>query len=77
MRIIGLGTDIVETLRIGRMLEKHGELFVRRVYEEIHRSKIERHLARVDAGKVEDVVDDGKQRVRGDRDDRDVVQSTQ
>ena len=34
MRIVGLGTDIVETLRIGRMIEKHGELFINRVYTE-------------------------------------------
>lgn len=34
MRIIGLGTDIVETVRIGRMIEKHGELFIKRVYTE-------------------------------------------
>ena len=32
MNILGLGTDIVECLRIGRMIEQHGELFLRRVY---------------------------------------------
>lgn len=32
MRIIGLGTDVIETLRIGQMIEKHGEYFLRRVY---------------------------------------------
>lgn len=32
MRIIGMGTDIVETLRIAQMIERHGELFLRRVY---------------------------------------------
>jgi holo-[acyl-carrier protein] synthase len=30
--IIGLGTDIVEIVRIGRMIERHGEQFLRRVY---------------------------------------------
>lgn len=30
--IVGLGTDIVEILRIGRMIQKHGELFLNRVY---------------------------------------------
>lgn len=30
--IIGLGTDIVEIVRIGRMVERHGELFLNRVY---------------------------------------------
>ena len=32
MRIVGIGTDIVECPRIGRMIEQHGELFLRRVY---------------------------------------------
>jgi len=32
MDIIGIGTDIVECLRIGRMIEQHGELFLTRVY---------------------------------------------
>lgn len=32
--IIGLGTDIVEIVRIGRMIERHGELFLNRVYTE-------------------------------------------
>src|SRR5438270_3878196 len=34
MEILGIGTDIVECLRIGRMIEQHGELFLRRVYTE-------------------------------------------
>lgn len=34
MEIVGIGTDIVECLRIGRMIEQHGELFLRRVYTE-------------------------------------------
>jgi holo-[acyl-carrier protein] synthase len=32
MDILGIGTDIVECLRIGRMIERHGELFLKRVY---------------------------------------------
>ncbi len=32
MSIIGLGTDIVECLRIAKMIERHGELFLTRVY---------------------------------------------
>ena len=32
--IIGLGTDIVEIVRIGQMIERHGELFLQRVYTE-------------------------------------------
>jgi holo-[acyl-carrier protein] synthase len=32
MEIVGIGTDIVECLRIGRMIEHHGELFLKRVF---------------------------------------------
>lgn len=32
MRVIGIGTDIIECLRIARMIERHGELFINRVY---------------------------------------------
>ena len=32
MTIIGIGTDIVECLRIAQMIERHGELFISRVY---------------------------------------------
>jgi holo-[acyl-carrier protein] synthase len=34
MEIVGIGTEIVECLRVGRMIEEHGELFLRRVYTE-------------------------------------------
>jgi holo-[acyl-carrier protein] synthase len=30
--LIGIGTDITECLRIARMIERHGELFIGRVY---------------------------------------------
>lgn len=32
MQILGIGTDIVECLRIAQMIERHGELFISRVY---------------------------------------------
>ena len=32
MDIIGIGTDIVECVRIARMIERHGEQFLHRVY---------------------------------------------
>ena len=32
MNIIGIGSDIVECLRIAQMIERHGELFLQRVY---------------------------------------------
>ncbi|HMC09920.1 MAG TPA: holo-ACP synthase [Pirellulaceae bacterium] len=32
MSIIGIGTDIIECLRIAKMIERHGEIFLTRVY---------------------------------------------
>ncbi len=32
MDIVGIGTDIVECLRVGRMIEQHGELFLNRIF---------------------------------------------
>ncbi len=32
MEIVGIGTDIVECLRIRRMIDRHGELFLTRVF---------------------------------------------
>ncbi len=34
MEIVGIGTDIVECVRVGRMIERHGELFLTRVFTE-------------------------------------------
>ncbi len=35
MQILGIGTDIIECLRIARLIERHGELFVTRVYTDL------------------------------------------
>ncbi|MBM4011387.1 MAG: holo-ACP synthase [Planctomycetota bacterium] len=32
MNVLGVGTDITEVLRIAQMIERHGELFIARVY---------------------------------------------
>lgn len=32
MQVVGIGTDIVECLRIAQMIERHGEQFIGRVY---------------------------------------------
>src|SRR3954447_821504 len=32
MSVIGIGTDIIECLRVAKMIERHGELFLTRVY---------------------------------------------
>jgi holo-[acyl-carrier protein] synthase len=34
-QVIGIGTDIIECLRIAQMIDRHGELFIRRVYTEL------------------------------------------
>jgi holo-[acyl-carrier protein] synthase len=34
VKILGIGTDIIETLRIEKMIDRHGELFITRVYTE-------------------------------------------
>src|SRR4029453_5935275 len=34
MIILGGGTDIIEVVRIGKMIERHGELFLNRVFTE-------------------------------------------
>ena len=51
MRVIGIGTEIIECVRIARMIEQHGELFLERVYtpEEVsycsERSSATQHFA--------------------------------
>lgn len=37
-RVVGIGTDIIECVRIAQMIEKHGEMFLTRVFtaREIH-----------------------------------------
>ena len=35
MAIVGIGTDIVECLRIAQMIERHGELFLTRVFTQL------------------------------------------
>jgi holo-[acyl-carrier protein] synthase len=32
MHVLGIGTDIIECLRIAQMIERHGEYFIGRVY---------------------------------------------
>ncbi|WP_437206111.1 holo-ACP synthase [Planctomicrobium sp. SH664] len=41
--IVGLGTDITEIVRIGEMIERHGELFLQRVYTEEEIKYCQRH----------------------------------
>lgn len=45
MNIEGIGTDIVECLRIAQMIERHGDLFINRVYTEYEIEYCQRHKA--------------------------------
>jgi len=53
MELVGIGTDIVECLRIGRMIEQHGELFLQRVYtpREIRYCQARKHATEHFAGR--------------------------
>jgi holo-[acyl-carrier protein] synthase len=53
MEIVAIGTDIVECLRIGHMIEEHGELFLRRVYttREISYCQTRKHATEHFAGR--------------------------
>src|SRR5262249_18848061 len=53
MDIVGIGTDIVECVRIARMIEQHGELFLHRVYtgREIRYCQARKHATEHFAGR--------------------------
>src|SRR5271156_2323513 len=53
MIILGIGTDIIECPRIGKMIENHGELFLRRIYteREIRYCQARRHATEHFAGR--------------------------
>jgi holo-[acyl-carrier protein] synthase len=46
--ILGLGSDITDARRIAKVLERHGERFVTRVYTETERALAERRKNRVE-----------------------------
>jgi holo-[acyl-carrier protein] synthase len=53
MVIMGIGTDIIECPRIGKMIETHGELFLRRIYtdREIRYCQARKHAIEHFAGR--------------------------
>jgi holo-[acyl-carrier protein] synthase len=53
VEIVGIGTDIVECLRIGRMIEVHGEPFLTRIYtaREIRYCRSRKHSTEHFAGR--------------------------
>lgn len=48
--ILGLGSDLVDIRRIERVLERHGERFLERVFTPLERAKAERRTERIRAG---------------------------
>lgn len=53
MDVLGIGTDIIECPRIGKMIETHGESFLRRVYtdREIRYCQARKHAIEHFAGR--------------------------
>lgn len=51
--IVGLGTDIVEIVRIGEMIDRHGEAFLNRIYtpDEIRYCQKRKHYNEAFAGR--------------------------
>ncbi len=51
--IVGLGTDIIEIVRIGEMIERHGEAFLTRIYtpDEITYCQRRKHANEAFAGR--------------------------
>ncbi len=51
--IIGLGTDIIEIPRIAEMIDRHGELFINRIYTdtEIRHCQLRKHSTQHFAGR--------------------------
>jgi holo-[acyl-carrier protein] synthase len=46
--ILGLGSDITDARRIARVIERHGDRFLTRVFTEIERAKAERRRNRAE-----------------------------
>lgn len=47
MKVVGIGTDIIECDRIGEMLDKHGDVFIKRVFTPYEIAYCDRHKAAV------------------------------
>jgi holo-[acyl-carrier protein] synthase len=46
--ILGIGSDLVDIDRIGRVVERHGERFLSRIFTETERARAERRANRVE-----------------------------
>jgi holo-[acyl-carrier protein] synthase len=49
MRIIGLGSDLIDIRRVAKTLERFGERFTRRCFTEVERAKSDRRHARAES----------------------------
>ena len=46
--ILGLGSDLVDIRRIEKVLERHGDRFIDRIFTAVERAKAERRATRID-----------------------------
>jgi holo-[acyl-carrier protein] synthase len=46
--ILGIGSDLVDIRRIEKVLARHGERFIARVFTDVERAKAERRAARIE-----------------------------
>jgi holo-[acyl-carrier protein] synthase len=46
--ILGIGNDIIDARRVGKVIERHGDRFLNRVFTEAERAKAERRKNRVE-----------------------------
>jgi holo-[acyl-carrier protein] synthase len=46
--ILGIGSDLVDIRRIEKVLERHGERFISRIFTDVERAKAERRATRID-----------------------------
>jgi holo-[acyl-carrier protein] synthase len=46
--IIGIGSDLIDVRRIGKVIERHGERFLDRIFTDAERARAERRAKRVE-----------------------------
>jgi holo-[acyl-carrier protein] synthase len=46
--ILGIGNDIIDARRVGKVIDRHGERFLSRIFTETERAKAERRKNRVE-----------------------------
>ena len=46
--ILGIGNDIIDARRVGKVIERHGDRFLNRIFTETERAKAERRKNRVE-----------------------------